>query len=295
MPVILSEQPKKVPNLKPLNRPTLSKHSDFTNLKNPFKSYGPKTFGELMMKSRNSGGFKLPVPGEGLPRVIHYCADQSGCAFWRLLWPAEELLAHNKAVVMTLYQMVVLGQFYMGIDAVRLQRQCTEPQVAFIKFLRKVSDDMKQQTGKGFRIIYEVDDLVAPFSDLPQYNMCVDAFKDDKILHNVIEAVHLCVDKDTLIFCSVDGKTMDITVEELEEYFKEGRDIKVLSKNIDTGVCGFKHLDNCIITSENAEVVQITDDNGHELICTPDHPVYTLNRGWVEAGALETTDILDFV
>lgn len=191
MPVILSEQPKKVPNLKPLNRPTLSKHSDFTNLKNPFKSYGPKTFGELMIKSRNSGGFKLPVPGEGLPRVIHYCADQSGCAFWRLLWPAEELLAHNKAVVMTLYQMVVLGQFYMGIDAVRLQRQCTEPQVAFIKFLRKVSDDMKQQTGKGFRIIWEVDDLV--FADLvPKYNMCGEAFQDPQIEKNVKEAVHLC-------------------------------------------------------------------------------------------------------
>jgi hypothetical protein len=191
MPTIVSEQPKKVPNLKPFTRPSQDTSASFTNLKNPFRVYGPRTFGELMIKSQNAEGFKLPVPGEGLPRVIHYCADQSGCAFWRLIWPSEELLAHNKAVVMTLYQMVTLGQFYMGIDAVRLQRQCTAPQVEFIKFLRKVSDDMKKQTGKGFRIIWEVDDLVISDS-IPGYNICGDAFTDPQIELNVKEALSYC-------------------------------------------------------------------------------------------------------
>lgn len=195
MPTIISEQPKKVPNLKPFHRPEVVaiKSADYTNINFPFqRQYGPKTFG-AMAKSMApvSQEFKLPAPGEGLPRVVHYCADQSGCAFWRLLWPAEELLAHNKAVVMTLYQMVTIGQFYGGIDAVRLQRQCTAPQLEFIKFLRKVSDELKKQTGKGFKIIYEVDDLVLK-DLLPDYNVCGTAFQDPNIEKVVKEAVHLC-------------------------------------------------------------------------------------------------------
>lgn len=189
MPTIVKEPLKQVPNLTPLNRNPVQNSQELSNLKSPFRGYGPKVFGELNIKLRDKAEIKLPTPGEGLPRVIHYCADQSGCAFWRLLWPSEELLAHNKAVVMTLYQMVTIGQFYGGIDAVRLQRQCTEPQIEFIKFLRKVSDDLKSQTGKGFRIIWECDDIVCPAADIPDYNVCKSAFTDDSILRNVTEAM----------------------------------------------------------------------------------------------------------
>lgn len=191
MATIIQDPIKKVPNVIPSQRYRASVEPfKFSNLSFPFvKTYGPKTFGSLNKILVGYKEIKLPVPGEGLPRVIHYCADQSGCAFWRLLWPSEELLAHNKAVVMTLYQMVTIGQFYGGIDAVRLQRQCTEPQLEFIKFLRTVSDDMKKKTGKGFRIIWEVDDLVLPYEDLPQYNVCVGAFSDKKIELTVKEVM----------------------------------------------------------------------------------------------------------
>jgi hypothetical protein len=203
MPTIVSNNEiKKVPNVKPLNVGTLNK-IQFSNIVFPFgKQFGPKIFGELGQKlagySPNKNGIKLPVPGEGLPRVIHYCADQSGCAFWRMIWPGDELLSNNKAVIMTLYQMVTLGQFYGDIDAVRLQRQCTEPQLEFIKFLRNVSDQMKQQTGKGFRIIWEVDDLVLPASDIPDYNVCKSAFEGDTVYKNVKEMMKY-VDEVTVV------------------------------------------------------------------------------------------------
>jgi hypothetical protein len=203
MPTIVSNNEiKKVPNVKPINN--VSQKSDqFSNISFPFgKQFGPKIFGELSNKlsgykfSNNS--VKIPIPGEGLPRVIHYCADQSGCAFWRMLWPGDELLAHNKAVVMSLYQMVTVGQFYGGIDAVKLQRQCTEPQLHFIKFLREVSDQIKAQTGKGFRIIWEVDDICFPAADIPEYNVCRDAFTGDEILKNVTEMMKY-VDEVTVV------------------------------------------------------------------------------------------------
>lgn len=134
--------------------------------------------------------FKLPVPGEGLPRIIHYCADQSGCAFWRMIWPGDEMLAHNKAAVMTLYQMVQFAPFYGGINAIRLQRQCNEHQYEFIKWLRQVSNEMKRQTGKGFKLIWEVDDLVLPFESICEYNACRTAFKDPKIQETVTKILN---------------------------------------------------------------------------------------------------------
>lgn len=175
---VSSDSDKKVSNIKV---PTLPHLEPIKLIKNPFDfKYGesPFKYGGLTVQR---DAIKIPVPGEGLPRVLHYCADQSGCAFWRMIWPGDELLAHNKAVVMTLYQMVTFAAFYQGIDAIKLQRQCTDVQLEFIKFLRNVSDEFKRLNGKGFRIIWEVDDVVFPAQDICDYNICKDAFLDDKI------------------------------------------------------------------------------------------------------------------
>jgi glycosyltransferase involved in cell wall biosynthesis len=192
MPTIVEQKfIKKLTNVKPLTKPANGTPSSFTNVMFPFgKKFGSNGFGSLvekMSKYKPASEVKLPVPGEGLPRVIHYCADQSGCAFWRMIWPGDEMLSHNKAVIMTLYQMVTVGQFYQGISAVRLQRQCTAPQLEFIKFLRGVSDQLRMHTGKGFRIIWEVDDVVGPAEDIPDYNVCKSAFIDNSILNTVRE------------------------------------------------------------------------------------------------------------
>lgn len=182
-----------------INDNPTNKTLQHSNLSFPFgQPFGHKGFGTFNEKIKNyrhnatPGG---PTPGEGLPRVIHYCADQSGCAFWRMIWPGDELLAHNKAVVMTLYQMVNSGAFYGGIDAVRLQRQCNEHQLLFVKFLRNVSDEMKAQTGKGFRLIWEVDDSIFA---IPDYNVCKAAWVDESIAVRVKEIVHLCDEMTTV-------------------------------------------------------------------------------------------------
>lgn len=202
MPVIVNKSNNKVSNIKTPVKNTQQIYETYSNVSFPFfKKVGTNSYGEKLSKLVNyshDNKIKIPVPGEGLPRVIHYCADQSGCAFWRMLWPAEELLAHNKAVIMTLYQMVTIGQFYLGIDAVKLQRQCTPPQLEFVKFLRGVSDEIKKQNGKGFRIIWEVDDVVAPSQDIPDYNVCKSAFEGDLVLNTVREMMKY-VDEMTVV------------------------------------------------------------------------------------------------
>lgn len=187
---VQSDNNKKIENVKPIHR-QLPSFPELTLINNPYKwKFGALPFGAITMPAPPE--FKLPIPGEGLPRVIHYCADQSGCGFWRMIWPGDELLAQNKAVIMTLYQMVLDGRFYQGIDAIRLQRQCTDAQSEFVKALRDISGQLKEQTGKGFRIIYEVDDICAPAKDIPDYNVCKSAFTDDKILKTMKEIVHNC-------------------------------------------------------------------------------------------------------
>jgi hypothetical protein len=140
MPTIVKpDETIKVPGVKPRTTST------GTNIRfNPFRfKIGKNPFHEKVHTLNTSSGqpqIKIPVPGEGLPRVIHFCADQSGCGFWRMLWPAHDLLAYNKAVVMNLYQMVFDPRFYGGVDAVRVQRQATDSQLEFMKFLRKTSN-----------------------------------------------------------------------------------------------------------------------------------------------------------
>lgn len=143
-------------------------------------------------KSLSAPKIKIPRPGEGLPRVVHFCADQSGCGFWRMIWPSCDLLAYNKAVVMTQYQMIFDPRYYVSLDAVRVQRQATDSQVEFVQFLRKTSNELKRQTGKGFKILYDVDDICAPADYINDYNVCKEGFTEDKILHNMKKILSYC-------------------------------------------------------------------------------------------------------
>ena len=182
----------KVPNVKPLEEKITETSKFFWpfNLKIGYvpmrDNFSSKT------KVISTPQFKLPIPGEGLPRAVHFCADQSGCGFWRMLWPSQDLLAYNKAVVMNVYQMIFDPRFYGGIDAVRVQRLATAPQLEFVKHLRKVSDQYKRQTGKGFKILYDVDDICAPADCIADYNVCKQGFTEDTILHHMKEIVKEC-------------------------------------------------------------------------------------------------------
>lgn len=125
------------------------------------------------------------MPGEGLPRIVYFAADSGGCFWWRLGHMASHLSAYGKATVMTLYSMVHHARFFTGVDAVILQRQVSDPQVGYIEELRKLSDHLKKNTGKGFKIIWEVDDIIAPASAIPDYNECKAGFTDPSIERNM--------------------------------------------------------------------------------------------------------------
>jgi len=81
-----------------------------------------------------------------------------------------------------------------------------------------------------------------------------------------------------------------------KEGTKELKDIKigdyVLSYNVETCEKEFKKVTNSALMSKSAEVIEIeiTDESGNTIICTPDHKIFTKNRGYVEARNLKETD-----
>lgn len=66
----------------------------------------------------------------------------------------------------------------------------------------------------------------------------------------------------------------------------------VLSYNTELTQLEWDMLDNAALTREKAPIIELTLDTGETLKLTPDHRVFTENRGWVEAAQLTDEDIL---
>lgn len=148
--------------------------------KNVLNKEAPKYVNESMMVQTAQ-----KMPGEGLPRIVYFAADAGGCYWWRIGHMSSYLSAYQKATTMILYSMVHHPNFFTGVDCVVLQRQVSDGQVDYIEQLRKLSDNLKASTGKGFKIIWEVDDIVAPASAIPHYNECRAGFTSESIERNL--------------------------------------------------------------------------------------------------------------
>jgi len=113
-------------------------------------------------------------------RGINYYADFSGCGFWRMIWPEHTLNAYSKAIIHGSTVMVSDQKYYVNVKCVRVQRQATPHQLEFIKYLKKLGEEMK------FSVVYEIDDIVF-HEDIPDYNKFKGAFVDEKIKQSITE------------------------------------------------------------------------------------------------------------
>ena len=112
----------------------------------------------------------------------------------------------------------------------------------------------------------------------------------------VIHSSNLCVDGDTLIKTKYHGKEVEIKISEVVKSFNKDYEVEVLSYNILNGELEYKKITNAALMNESAEVLKITDEEtGKSIICTPEHQIYTKNRGYILAKDLNENDILNIL
>ncbi len=151
----------------------------------------------------------LEIPGAGLKRGINYYADYGGCGWWRMIAPELLLNITQGAIINGLTTMVLDPRFYQGINAVRLQRQATPIQLDFMRFLKEGSKKF------GFKIIYEVDDIIFK-DDIPDFNRCKVAFEDENIFRSSLEMMQMCDE-------------MSVASEFMKQYYMEKTGMKTIS------------------------------------------------------------------
>ena len=153
--------------------------SPFPN--SPFAS--PKVAG--LPKKPQDG---LQIPGQTGKRYINYMASSGdGCALYRRGFVGNHIKMTGTGDVTDLTKMVVEKGFYADITSVTLQRQAASHQKQFIEYLKSIQPEF------GFRIIYEVDDVVFR-EEIPDYNASKFAFDNDEVRQNCIDMINMCDD-----------------------------------------------------------------------------------------------------
>ena len=95
-----------------------------------------------------------------------------------------------------------------------------------------------------------------------------------------------CLSKDTRIITDKGN----LTIEELLQRFNLGESFKVLSYDENNKRVEFRSMTRVFLTKKDAELIEILTTDGTKLKLTPDHLVYTENRGYVEAERLTFND-----
>ena len=136
---------------------------------NPF----PQPFSSPLPGARTQAPVKK-APQPRMPRFINYLADYSGCGHWSLIWPENVINMTQRGISQSTTAMVADPRWYQGVKAVTLQRQASKSQVEFVKHLKKIQQE------HGFKIIYEVDDVVFR-EEIPDYNKFKFAFDTQEV------------------------------------------------------------------------------------------------------------------
>ena len=106
---------------------------------------------------------------------------------------------------------------------------------------------------------------------------------DYKITNNCAQGCSFCFPTGTKV--KVDGK--DIPIENVNI-----GDI-VNSYNLKNQIKELKSVIRLYERDYNGDLIKITIED-KIIFCTPNHKIYTINRGWVEAGSLTTEDEVMF-
>ncbi len=151
----------------------------------------------------------------------------------------------------------------------------------------------RAETGRIYLMNIDHCNSHSPFKDqITMSNLCVagdtkitvkiTAYEENKLSHSTVSKVNY--------------QELDIEIQQLEQILKEDVSfdrIEVLSYDIETGEKKWALITDFAETSPKAKVMKITDEEtGKSIVVTPEHKVFTKNRGYVMAKDLVETDEL---
>jgi hypothetical protein len=129
-----------------------------------------------------------PAPPEN--RYLNFNAGNDGCMAYRRGFISNHIILTGIGDVVSATKMILDENFYHGIRTVTVQRQASTPQKQFLEFLKSI------QSKFGFKIIYEVDDVVFR-EEIPDYNASKSGFDNDEVRQNCVDMIRM-VDEVTL-------------------------------------------------------------------------------------------------
>ncbi len=142
------------------------------------------------------------------PRVVNYCADRTGCAHYRIIWPNYVLNSAKNYVTSNLMKPVLDERWFDGLDVVRLQRQVSSNQFKYYEGLRGICDKY------NIRLVYELDDIPL-YEDIPLYNKNRKNYARSEYRDNIISMMDM-------------SDEVTVSTNFMKEYFKT----KISNKNI---------------------------------------------------------------
>ena len=132
--------------------------------------------------------YSVKPPTQELPKkgntYLNFVADRGGCGQYRIGWPELQINMCGLGDSTTITKMVLNKDWYQDVKTIKLQRQCSTQQKEFFKFLKSIQPEC------GFKIIYEVDDVVF-HEEIPDYNSYKHAFASDEIRQNCVDMMNM--------------------------------------------------------------------------------------------------------
>jgi O-antigen biosynthesis protein len=145
----------------------------------PFVEAFPKVFPNSFSTTENDAN-KCNKSSNYLNMV----ADKGGCGAYRIIWPEILINFSNLGDSTSLTRMVYKKDFYADFRVVKVQRQAAQHQKEFVAWLKSIQKEM------GFKIMYEVDDVVF-HEEIPDYNIYKEHYVDDNIRQNAIDIINM--------------------------------------------------------------------------------------------------------
>jgi ribonucleoside-diphosphate reductase alpha chain len=124
------------------------------------------------------------------------------------------------------------------------------------------------------------------------YTLNIDNVNSHSSWIDTVQMSNLCVTGDTLIEIELNDEKLTIEIKNLDFYIKNYKNVKVKSFDLKTNQEVYSKITNFAQTGESIDLIEIEDESGNVLKCTPDHLIFTENRGYVKASDLNENDSL---